>query len=42
MFKNSKISIVFPIYNEEKNIELLLEEWDNFLKNKEITYEFFI
>ncbi len=42
MFKNSKISIVFPIYNEEKNIELLLEEWDNFLKNKEITYEFVI
>ena len=42
MFKNSKISIVFPIYNEEKNIEFLLEEWHNFLKNKEITYEFVI
>ena len=35
------ISIVFPIHNEEKNLEKLLYEWNNHLKNK-IDFEFLL
>ena len=42
MLENIKLSVVFPIYNEEKNIINLLTEWDSILKEKEITYEFVI
>ena len=35
------ISIVFPIHNEEKNLEKLLYEWNNQLKNK-INFEFIL
>ena len=41
MFKNSKISIVFPIYNEEKS-RAFIRRVGQFFKNKEITYEFVI
>ena len=42
MLENIKLSVVFPIYNEEKNIINLLTEWDSVLKEKKITYEFVI
>jgi len=34
MLENIKLSVVFPIYNEEKNIISLLNEWDSALKEK--------
>ena len=37
MLENIKLSVVFPIYNEEKNIISLLNEWDSALKEKSIT-----
>tara|TARA_B100000700_G_C14923335_1_gene798145 strand:- start:571 stop:1278 length:708 start_codon:yes stop_codon:yes gene_type:complete len=40
MLNDVKISIVFPIYNEEKNLDFLLKEWDDLLKKNEIIYEF--
>ena len=42
MLENIKLSVVFPIYNEEKNIINLITEWDSILKEKKITYEFVI
>ena len=42
MLENIKLSVVFPIYNEEKNIINLITEWDAILKEKKITYEFVI
>ena len=40
MLNDVKISIVFPIYNEEKNLDFLLKEWDDLLKKNKIIYEF--
>ena len=38
MLENIKLSVVFPIYNEEKNIINLITELDSILKEKKITY----
>ena len=35
-----QLSIVFPIHNEEKNIELLLSSWSKELIKNNIDYEF--
>ena len=33
MNKIKKVSIIIPVYNEEKNVKVLLDELDYFLKN---------
>ena len=36
-----KISIVFPVYNEYENLELLLKEWSSELNRlTNVSYEF--
>ena len=37
-----KLSIIFPIYNEEKTIEKTLLEWKNTLDKLSINYEMII
>jgi len=36
------ISIVFPCYNEEKNLKRLLHDWNNELKSMNINYELIV
>ncbi len=39
MRKINKVSIIIPVYNEEKSIKVLLDELDYFLKNFTYSYE---
>ena len=39
MRKIKKVSIIIPVYNEEKNVQVLLDELDYFLKKIEYSYE---
>src|SRR5438132_950540 len=39
MLKSKKISIIVPTWNEEGNIELLLDRIHNTLRRRNITYE---
>jgi glycosyltransferase involved in cell wall biosynthesis len=36
------LSIIFPAYNEEKNLDNLLKNWEQGLKKNKINHEFII
>jgi glycosyltransferase involved in cell wall biosynthesis len=36
------LSIIFPVYNEEENLDNLLKNWEQGLRKKKINHEFVI